>query len=247
MPASDNTHKATALIIGAGPGTGGAIAQTFATAGYRVCVARRDKQQLQELVASIRSHGGEAHAYGLDACDEDAVIQCFADIERDLGPLEVVVYNAAIGARRPITELSAGTFRRVWETDCFGAFLVGREAARCMLPRANGSIFFTGATAALRGGAQFAAFAAAKHGARALAQSMARELGPQGIHVAHIIVDGPIDGEFVRTTFPDMVADRPDDGLLDPAAIASSYLMLHNQPRNAWTHELDLRPWVEPW
>jgi NAD(P)-dependent dehydrogenase (short-subunit alcohol dehydrogenase family) len=247
MPTTDKTLKATALIVGAGPGTGSAIARTFASAGYRVCVARRDAQQLQDLVNAIRSDGGDAHAFGLDACNEAAVSECFEQIERTCGPLEIVVYNAAIGARRPITELSAGTFRRVWETDCFGAFLVGREAARCMLPRARGSIFFTGATAALRGGAEFAAFAAAKHGARALAQSMARELGPQGIHVAHIIVDGPIDGEFVRTTFPALVADRPDDGLLDPEAIASNYLMLHNQPRNAWTHELDLRPWVEPW
>ena len=241
------THRGVALIVGAGDGTGAAITRTFARAGFIACPARRDGDKLQELVDAVEAEGGNAHAVALDARDENQVIDVCAEIEHNIGPLEIVVYNAAIGARSPIAELSAETFRKVWETDCLGAFLVGREAARHMQPRGHGSILFTGATSALRGGSGFAAFAAAKHGARALAQSMARELGPAGIHVAHVIVDGPIDGEFVRTTFPQLVAERPDDGLLQPDAIAANYLMLHRQPRSAWTQELDLRPWVEPW
>jgi NAD(P)-dependent dehydrogenase (short-subunit alcohol dehydrogenase family) len=236
-----------ALIVGAGDGTGAALTRVFAGAGLVACPARRDGERLKALVDSVREDGGIAHPVELDARDEEQVIATCARIEKDIGPLEVVVYNAAIGARRPITELSADTFREVWETDCWAAFLVGREAARHMKARAAGSIFFTGATSALRGRAGFAAFAAAKHGARALAQSMARELGPAGIHVAHVIVDGPIDGEFVRNTFPQLVAERPADGILNPDDIAANYLMLHRQPRSAWTHELDLRPWVEPW
>jgi NAD(P)-dependent dehydrogenase (short-subunit alcohol dehydrogenase family) len=242
-----NKQQGVALIVGAGDGTGAAITRTFARAGFIACPARRDYGKSQKLVETLNAEGCRAHTVALDARDEGQVVDVFADIEHTLGPLEVVVYNAAIGARHPITELSADTFRKVWETDCLGAFLVGREAARYMQPRGSGSILFTGATSALRGGAGFAAFAAAKHGARALAQSMARELGPAGIHVAHIIVDGPIDGEFVRTTFPQLVAERPADGILNPDAIADNYLMLHRQPRNAWTQELDLRPWVEPW
>jgi NAD(P)-dependent dehydrogenase (short-subunit alcohol dehydrogenase family) len=242
-----NTVPEVALVIGAGDGTGGAIARQFAQAGFHVCAARRDVAALEPLLEDIRQAGGSASGHRLDATQEDQVASVFADIEKNIGPLAVVVYNAAIGARKPIAELKASTFRSVWETDCFAAFLVGREAARVMQPRQQGSIFFTGATSATRGRAQFAAFAAAKSGARALAQSMARELGPMGIHVAHIIVDGPIDGEFVRTTFPQLVADRPEGGLLDPDGIAANYLMLHQQPRNAWTFELDLRPFVEPW
>lgn len=240
-------QQGVALIVGAGDGTGAALTRTFSSAGLITCPARRDGDKLGPLVEGVRNKGGVAHPVEMDARDEEQVIAACADIEQNIGPLEVVVYNAAIGARRPITELSADTFRKVWETDCLAAFLVGREAARHMQPRGAGSIFFTGATSALRGRAEFAAFAAAKHGARALAQSMARELGPAGIHVAHVIVDGPIDGEFVRNTFPQLVADRPADGILNPDDIAANYLMLHRQPRNAWTHELDLRPWVEPW
>ncbi len=236
-----------ALVVGAGDGTGAAITRVFAGAGLITCPARRQAERLSALVEQVQATGGTAQPLAMDARDEASVIDTFAHIEANIGPLEVVVYNAAIGARKPIAELSSATFREVWETDCLGAFLVGREAARVMQPRGHGSIFFTGATSALRGSAGFAAFAAAKHGARALAQSMARELGPVGIHVAHVIVDGPIDGEFVRSNLPQLVAQRPEQGLLDPDDIAANYLMLHQQPRNAWTQELDLRPWVEPW
>ncbi len=239
--------NAVALVVGAGDGTGAAIARAFAGFGMTVCAARRDASALAPLLEQIRQAGGKAEGLALDARDEQAVTETFADIEARIGPIEVVVYNAAIGARKPIAELSSDTFRAVWETDCLAAFLVGREAARYMQPRGKGSIFFTGATSATRGAAKFAAFAAAKSGARALAQSMARELGPEGIHVAHVIVDGPIDGAFVREHLPDLVAERPAQGLLDPDSIAANYLMLHQQPRNAWTFELDLRPFVEPW
>jgi NAD(P)-dependent dehydrogenase (short-subunit alcohol dehydrogenase family) len=238
---------AVVLVVGAGDGTGAAIARCFAAVGFVVCAARRNAKALEPLLSDIRNNGGIAHGFSVDAREEDQVTNLFTQIESEIGELEVVVYNAAIGARKPITELKASTFHSVWQTDCFAAFLVGREAARYMQPRQRGSIFFTGATSATRGAAEFAAFAAAKSGARALAQSMARELGPQGVHVAHIIVDGPIDGEFVRTTFPQLVADRPDGGILNPDDIAANYLMLHRQPRNAWTFELDLRPFVEPW
>jgi NAD(P)-dependent dehydrogenase (short-subunit alcohol dehydrogenase family) len=236
-----------ALVVGAGEGTGGAIARRFARAGHPTCVARRQAEALDALVGQIEAAGGVAHAYGADARSEEEVIGLFDRIEREVGPLEVVVFNAAIGAVSDIADLPARTFREVWELDCFAAFLTGREAARKMLPRKRGTIFFTGATSALRGRARFAAFAAAKHGLRALSQSMARELGPKGIHVAHIVIDGPIDGAFVRRTFPKLVEERLPDGILAPDDIAEAYYALHAQRRSAWTHELDLRPWVEPW
>ena len=244
---SSGKDPRVAWVVGAGEGTGGAIARRFARSGFDVVVSRRDPDKLAGLVDQIRGEGGRAHAVALDAREETAVIAAVDRIEQEIGPIELAVYNAAIGARSPIAELDAETFRAVWETDCFAAFLVGREATRRMLPRERGAIFFTGATSALRGKAGFAAFAGAKHALRALAQSMARELGPRGIHVAHIIVDGPIDGEFVRTTFPELVASRPADGILDPEDIAESYFALYQQRRSAWTHELDLRPWLEPW
>jgi NAD(P)-dependent dehydrogenase (short-subunit alcohol dehydrogenase family) len=236
-----------ALVVGAGDGAGGAIARRFARAGHAICVVRRGADKLAGLVSQIESDGGVAHPFGVDATVEDEVIALFDRIEREIGALEVVVYNAAIGAVSDIAELPAETFRAVWEVDCFGGFLVGREAARRMLPRERGTIFFTGATSALRGKGRFAAFAAAKHGLRALAQSMARELGAKGIHVAHVVIDGPIDGRFVRETFPDLVEARPKDGILAPDDIAESYFAIHRQRRSAWTHEIDLRPWVEPW
>jgi NAD(P)-dependent dehydrogenase (short-subunit alcohol dehydrogenase family) len=239
--------KGVALIVGAGEGTGGAIARRFARAGHPAAVVRRNEAQLGALVSQIESDGGKACAFGIDARDEDQVRELFERVETEMGPIEIVVYNAAIGAFASVVDMKAETFRALWETDCFAAFLVGREAARRMLPRESGSIFFTGNTAATRGKAGFSAFAAAKHGQRALAQSLARELGPRGIHVAHLIIDGPIDGEFVRNNLADLVADRPDDGILSPDDIAENYFALHSQARSAWTFELDMRPWVEPW
>ena len=239
--------KKAILVVGAGDATGGAIARRFAREGYVACVTRRHADKLAPLVARIEAEGGVAHAFGSDARKEDEVVKLFATIEQEIAPIEVAVYNIGANVRFPITETTARVYYKVWEMGCFGGFLVGREAARAMLARKRGSIFFTGATASLRGGNGYAAFAGAKHGLRALAQSMARELGPQGIHVAQIVVDAAIDTEFIRENFPQRYALKEQDGIVDPEAIAESYWQLHLQPRNAWTHELDLRPWIETW
>jgi NAD(P)-dependent dehydrogenase (short-subunit alcohol dehydrogenase family) len=235
------------LVVGAGDATGGAIARRFAREGYAVCVSRRTADKLQPLVERIRAESGVAHGFGSDARDEAAVIELFATIERDIAPLEVVVFNIGANVRFKITEMTERVYRKVWEMVALSGFLVGREAARAMLPRGQGTVLFTGATASLRGGSGFAAFAGAKHALRALAQSMARELGPQGIHVAHVVIDGAIDTAFIAENFPERYAMKANDGILDPEAIAESYWQLHRQHRSAWTHELDLRPWTETW
>ena len=239
--------KGVALVIGAGDATGGAIARRFARDGYTACVTRREVEHLEALVAQIKQDGGEAHGFGSDARDEAQVIELFDTIERDIGPIEVAVYNIGANVRFPITETTVRVYTKVWEMCALGGFLMGREAARRMLPRARGSILFTGATASLRGAAGFSAFAGGKHALRALAQSMARELGPQGIHVAHVVVDGAIDTAFIRDNFPQAYALKEQGGILSPDHIADMYAMLHSQPRDAWTHELDLRPWMEKW
>jgi NAD(P)-dependent dehydrogenase (short-subunit alcohol dehydrogenase family) len=239
--------KKSILVVGAGDATGGAIARRFAREGYIACVTRRHADKLSPLVARITAEGGSAHAFGSDARKEDEVTKLFAHIEKEIAPIEVAVFNIGANVRFPITETSARVYYKVWEMGCFGGFLMGREAARVMLPRGRGSIFFTGATASLRGREGFAAFSGAKHALRALAQSMARELGPQGIHVAQIIVDGAIDTDFIRENFPERYALKDREGIVDPEAIAESYWQLHRQPRNAWTHEMDLRPWIESW
>jgi len=239
--------KKAVLVVGAGDATGGAIAKRFAREGYIACVTRRQADKLAPLVAQIESAGGAAHAFGSDARKEDETVALFAHIEKEIAPIEVAVFNIGANVRFPITEMTARVYQKVWEMGCFAGFLMGREAARTMLPRGRGSIFFTGASASLRGREGFAAFAGAKHALRALAQSMARELGPKGIHVAQIIVDAAIDTEFIRENFPERYALKERQGIVAPEAIAESYWQLHLQPRNAWTHELDLRPWIEPW
>jgi NAD(P)-dependent dehydrogenase (short-subunit alcohol dehydrogenase family) len=241
------SDKKAVLVVGAGDATGGAIARRFAREGYVACVTRRHADRLAPLVARIEAAGGVAHAFGTDARKEDEVVALFAQIEKEIAPVEVAVFNIGANVRFPITETTARVYFKVWEMGCFGGFLMGREAAKAMLPRGHGSIFFTGATASLRGREGFAAFAGAKHALRALAQSMARELGPKGIHVAQIIVDGAIDTEFIRENFPQRYALKERDGIVDPEAIAETYWQMHLQPRNAWTHEMDLRPWIEPW
>ncbi|SES96755.1 SDR family oxidoreductase [Marinobacter segnicrescens] len=234
-----------AVVIGAGDATGGAIARRFAREGYTVCVTRRTAEALAPLTEAITADGGAANAFGCDARDEDAMTRLFDHIEQDIGPVAVVVFNIGANVRFPITETTARVYRKVWEMAAFAGFLAGREAARVMLPRQRGTIIFTGATASLRGASGFSAFAGAKFALRALAQSMARELGPQGIHVAHSIIDGAIDTDFIRNNFPDRYALKDQDGILNPDHIAEQYVQLHHQPRDAWTHELDLRPWME--
>ena len=236
-----------ALVIGAGEATGGAIARRFAREGYTACVTRRSADKLAPLVEQIEKAGGKARAFGSDARKEDQVVELVQRVERDIGPIEICVFNVGGNVRFPIRELTTRVYTKVWEMAALAGFLVGREAAKAMVPRGRGTILFTGATASLRGGKGFAAFAGAKHALRALAQSMARELGPEGIHVAHVVIDGGIDTPFIRENFPERYALKDKAGILDPEAIAENYWQLHRQPRSAWTHELDLRPWMEPW
>jgi NAD(P)-dependent dehydrogenase (short-subunit alcohol dehydrogenase family) len=222
-----------AAIVGVGEGLGYALAKRFAAAGFKVALAARSAERVERLAEAIVETGGKAVAAPADARDERAVMQLFDGLERDHGPVEVAVFNAGSWYRSPIAEMPADVFEEVWRAGCYAGFLVGREAARRMGPRGRGTILFTGATASMRGGAQFAAFAAAKHGLRALAQSMARELGPIGIHVAHVVIDGRIE------------AWSENDLALAPDAIAETYYRIHTQSRSAWTFEADLRPWAE--
>jgi NAD(P)-dependent dehydrogenase (short-subunit alcohol dehydrogenase family) len=241
--------KGACLVIGAGDGLGGAIARVFAADGLEVCITRRARHldQLEALAQSMRDDGGKARAFGVDARSEEEMAALFATIEREVGPLEVVVFNIGANVRFGIRETTTRVFTKVWEMACLAGFIAGREAAKVMVPRGKGTILFTGATASVRGRDGFAAFAAAKHGLRAVAQSMARELGPQGVHVAHVVVDGAIDGVFTRENRPDAAELFARDEILKPEDVALNFLWLHGQPRSAWTHELDLRPWKEAW
>jgi NAD(P)-dependent dehydrogenase (short-subunit alcohol dehydrogenase family) len=237
------------VVVGAGDDTGAAIARAFAREGLVACIVRRPRHldRLEALAAEIRAEGCAAHAFGVDARDENAMVSLFATIEDEIGPIEAVVFNIGANVRFPIVETTGRVYRKVWELAAFAGFLTGREAARHMLPRKRGSILFTGATASVRGGDGFSAFAGAKHALRALAQSMARELGPKNIHVAHVVIDGAIDTNFIRGMRPDVDEMRERDAILSPDAIAAAYVMLYRQHRSAWTHEMDLRPWVEKW
>ena len=239
------TEPRAALIIGAGDATGGAIARRFALGGYTACVTRRSADKLAPLVQRIQSEGGQARAFGSDARDEAAMVELVATIEREVAPIDVAVFNIGANVRFAVTDTTERVYRKVWEMGALAGFLMGREVAKAMLPRGKGTILFTGATASLRGGAGFAAFAGAKHALRALAQSLARELGPQGIHVAHVVIDGAIDTAFIAQNFPERYALKAQDGILNPEHIAQAYWQLHCQPRSAWTHEMDLRPWME--
>ena len=237
------------LIVGAGDGVGSAIARAFAREGLAVCVTRRPRhlEQLEALADAIRAEGGQAHAFGVDARNEAGMIALVDRIEADIGPLEVVVFNIGANVRFPVVETTAQVYSKVWEMAALAGFFTGREAARVMGPRGKGSILFTGATASTRGGAGFSAFAGAKAALRQLAQSLAREIGPQGLHVAHVVVDGMIDGTFARSIAPDIQSLLDEDAILKPDEIAKNYVWLHNQQRSAWTFELDLRPWKENW
>ena len=246
MPPENQAAK-VALVIGAGDSTGSAIGRRFAAGGYTACLTRRDADKLEPVLSAIRAAGGTAHGFASDARKEDEVVTLVEHIEREIGMIEVLVFN--IGANVPcsILDETARKYFKIWEMACLGGFLNGREVAKRMVARERGTIIFTGATASLRGSANFAAFAGAKHALRALAQSMARELGPKGIHVGHVVVDGAIDTEFIRSNFPERYAMKAQDGILNPDHIAENYWHLHRQPRDAWTFELDLRPWNERW
>lgn len=233
------------IVIGAGDALGGAIARRFAREGFQAVIVRRNAEQLQPLAEAIRAAGGVAHPFGVDARNEEQMVALFDAVEAQIAPVEACVFNIGANVRFPIAETTSRVFFKVWEMACFSGFLAGREAAKRMAPRGRGTIIFTGATASVRGREGFAAFASAKHGLRALSQSMARELGPKGVHVAHTIIDGAIDTAWIAENFPDRYALKAQDGILNPDHIADAYWMLHGQPRDAWTHELDLRPWME--
>ena len=240
--------KKVALVIGAGTSLGSAVARCFAKEGLTAVVARRSGEELATLKKEIEDFGGICHPFSLDARKEEDVTNLINKIENEIGEIEVAVYNIGANIKFGITETTSQKYHKVWEMAAFGAFLMGREVAKKMIPRKKGTIIFTGATASVRGGDGFAAFAGAKHAKRALAQSMARELGPKGIHVAHVIIDGAIDTPWIKKLFPDYFKEKKKiDGLMNPDDIARNYIMLHKQPRNAWTQELDLRPWVEKW
>jgi NAD(P)-dependent dehydrogenase (short-subunit alcohol dehydrogenase family) len=241
------SEKKAVLVIGAGDATGGAIARRFAREGYIACITRRTADKLQPLVERIQAEGGQAFGFASDARKEEDITALVAKIEVEIAPIEVAVFNIGANVRFGITDTTERVYRKVWEMGALAGFLMGREAARVMLPRGRGTILFTGATASLRGSAGFSAFSGAKHALRALAQTMARELGPQGIHVAHLVIDGAIDTEFIAQNFPERYARKADEGILSPDAIAETYWQLHCQPRNAWTFEQDLRPWMETW
>ncbi|MDE0694218.1 MAG: SDR family NAD(P)-dependent oxidoreductase [Boseongicola sp.] len=235
----------TALVIGAGDNLGSAIARRFAREGLHVVASRR-RGDLSSLIAEIEAAGGQATGVHSDARDEDAVKQLVLAVER-IGPVAACVFNVGGNVRFPISETTTRVYRKVWEMCALAGFLVGREVAGRMKARGQGTILFTGASASMRGSSGFAAFAGGKHALRALAQSMARELGPEGVHVAHVIIDGLIDNSNARELFPEMFEARGEDGLLKPDDIAEAYWQLHAQPRNAWTFEMDLRPFQEPW
>jgi NAD(P)-dependent dehydrogenase (short-subunit alcohol dehydrogenase family) len=241
------TESGVALVIGAGDATGGAVARRFAREGYTACVVRRHADALAPLVERIEAEGGRARAFGTDARREEQVVALVETVEREVGPIEVYVFNIGANVPSPIVEETARKYYKIWEMAAFAGFLTARETAKRMVARGRGTMLFTGATASLRGAANFGAFAGAKHALRALAQSLARELGPQNIHVAHSIIDGAIDTAFIRENFPERYALKDHDGILNPEHIADAYWQLHCQPRDAWTFEFDLRPWMERW
>ena len=241
----------TAVVIGVGAerGLGAALCRRFATAGHHVLIAGRTRQKIEPVARAIASAGGSAEVVVTDVTSETDVVRLFdRAMAPGIGfePVDLVVYNAGNNRRLDFRELTADTFEQFWRIGCFGGFLAGREAARRLVPLGRGTVIFTGASASLRGRPGFAHFAAAKAGLRAIAQSMAREYGPLGIHVAHVVIDGGIAGERLLSRAPKLLEERGPDGLLDIDAIAEAFWQIHRQHRSAWTQEIDLRPYKEP-
>ena len=236
--------KGSVIIIGAGPGLGSSLARKFAKEDHHVFVVRRERhsEELNSLCDEIKEFGGSATAIPSDAREEEQVISLFSEVAKS-GPIDCVVFNIGANVFFSIEETTSRVFRKIWEMGTFAGFLVGREAAKHM--KDKGTIIFTGATASMRGGSGFAAFSSAKFGLRAVAQSLARELGPKGIHVAHTVIDGAIDHPWIKENFPDIYKLKEVDGILNPDDIAEAYYNLHLQEKTAWTHELDLRPYME--
>jgi NAD(P)-dependent dehydrogenase (short-subunit alcohol dehydrogenase family) len=240
-----------ALLVGAGDAIGAAVARRFAAGGYRVCIARRDAAKAQPLVEEMAAADRHVRAYSVDARQETQVKNLCEQVEREVGPIEVCLFNAGANVQKPLLETSSELFFKAWQLACYAGFLVGREATRCMLRHGRGTMLFTGATASVRGGKGFAAFAAAKFGLRAVAQSMARELGPKNIHVVHLILDGAVNSAAIHRRLKAQSGIEPSqlqaDSLAETSSVAEAYWFAHMQTRDAWTHELDLRPSVEPW
>jgi NAD(P)-dependent dehydrogenase (short-subunit alcohol dehydrogenase family) len=242
-------RNATAAVIGAGDYIGAEIARKFAAEGFSIFAGRRNGAKLEPLVKAIEGAGGEILARSLDARKEEEVISFLNDADKH-APLEVCIFNIGANVNFPILDTTERVFRKVWEMACYSGFLAGREAARLMLPQGRGNIFFTGATASLRGGIGYAAFASAKFGLRAVAQSMARELGPKNIHVAHLIIDSGVDTEWVRQLWLETLGPNAlenPDLLMPPSSVADAYWQLYQQPKSAWTFEMEIRPFGEKW
>ncbi len=237
--------KKVALVVGAGDGIGMALMRRFSHEGLIVCGARRNGAKLDPLLNELNSKEVIAHGFSCDARKEDAVTELFSHIEKKIGAIEVLVFNVGGNVPLRLLETDSRKFYKIWEMACYAGFLSGREAARYMTQRRRGTILFSGATASIRGGAGFAAFASAKHGLRALAQSMARELGPQNIHVAHVVIDGAVDTPWIRENHPDYEMRNMNQGIIKPKDLAENYVALYNQPKTTWTFELDIRPWDE--
>jgi NAD(P)-dependent dehydrogenase (short-subunit alcohol dehydrogenase family) len=239
-----------ALLVGAGDAIGAAVAKRFAEGGYTVCIARREAERSRQLGEELKAAGHAFHAFSVDARKEEDVRQLFARVEKEAGPIEVCLFNAGSNVNKPLLETTERLFFKAWELACYAGFLVGREAASYMVPRGRGTILFTGATASLRGGKGFAAFSAAKFGLRAVAQAMARELGPKNVHVVHLIIDAGVDSaaihERLKASGVDLATLKPDS-LTRTSSIAEAYWFTHHQSRDGWTHELDLRPGAEVW
>jgi NAD(P)-dependent dehydrogenase (short-subunit alcohol dehydrogenase family) len=243
--------KPVAVVIGVGAerGLGAALCRRFAAEGHHVLVAGRTPEKIEQVAGTIRVQGGSAEPVPADTTREDDVVRLFdraMAVGPGFDPVDLVVYNAGNNRKLDFRELSAQQFEEFWRIGCFGGFLAGREAARRLVPLGRGTVLFTGASASLRGKPGFAHFAAAKAGLRMIAQSMAREYGPLGIHVAHVVIDGGISGDRLLSARPGLVQDRGEDGLLGIDAIAQTYWDLHRQHRSAWAQEIDLRPFKEP-
>jgi len=243
--------RKVAILVGAGDAIGAAVARRFANGGYTVCICRRDAAKSQRLVDELRSAGRDIHAFSVDARQESEVQDLFAKVEKEVGPIEVCLFNAGSNVNKPLIETTEKLFFKAWELACYAGFLVGREAARVMVPRGHGAILFTGATASIRGGKGFVAFSSAKFGLRAVAQAMARELGPKNIHVIHLIIDAGVDSEAIHARLKAAsgieAKDIAPDSLTKTDSIAEAYWFAHQQSKDGWTHELDLRPAVEKW
>lgn len=239
------------LLVGAGDAIGSAVAKRFARGGYKVCIARRDAAKSQDLVDELKAAGLSIHAFSVDARQESEVQALFAKIEKEIAPIEVCLFNAGSNVNKPLLDTTEKLFFKAWELACYAGFLVGREAAKYMVPRGRGTMLFTGATASVRGGVGFAAFSSAKFGLRAVAQAMARELGPKNIHVVHLLIDAAVNSEAIHQRMKAQkgidASDIPAGSLTETSSIADAYWFAHHQSKDGWTFELDLRPSVEKW